>query len=502
MPRPRLAHALTAVVLLHLAAALWFAGHRPIDGDEGYYGLAARLVSEGQHPYADFFYPQAPLLPYVYAPAARLVGAPQLPDLRYLSVAFGVAAVALLALWAGRAHGKRPWLAVSTVWLVASDPELITWLVTVKTYALTGLAVALAVLASQRAGGGGRRAWWWAGVGGLAMGLGASTRALLAPAAVAPALWWLLAPRDRRPGPAAAWLLGAALGAAPLVITFLHDADRFWFNNVGYHQLRFSALEHAPLVVRAAAALETLLLAVLANPGLLLLTALAAWGLRPRRPGAAAADPAVAPSLVMAATYTVSCLLPDPVHMQYVTGVLPLLLVPAAAQGLSQLPWPDHRTALAAGAAMSLAAVLSLGLIRHDLPAEPHWQLDHYRRVCRVLARGTGPDDVVFAFWSGYPAGCGRRPLPGMENQFAVGVSERLDRVQRRRYRVPGREELARAFRGREAAVAVIGAWMYDINTALDDPQMELLLAQFQQNYELIEEIDGVKLCRPLPAAR
>ncbi len=47
---------------------------RPIDGDEGYYATAARLVSHGRTPYLDFFYPQMPLLPYVYAPAFKVVG--------------------------------------------------------------------------------------------------------------------------------------------------------------------------------------------------------------------------------------------------------------------------------------------------------------------------------------------------------------------------------------------------------------------------------------------
>jgi len=45
----------------------WLALHRFIDGDEGHFLLASRLVLMHKKPYLDFFYNQAPLLPYVYA---------------------------------------------------------------------------------------------------------------------------------------------------------------------------------------------------------------------------------------------------------------------------------------------------------------------------------------------------------------------------------------------------------------------------------------------------
>src|SRR5215475_6128884 len=61
------------VLLLLLAFSLqfWFfsyvALHRFIDGDEGFFLLAARLVLEHKKPYIDFLFEQAPLFPYVYA---------------------------------------------------------------------------------------------------------------------------------------------------------------------------------------------------------------------------------------------------------------------------------------------------------------------------------------------------------------------------------------------------------------------------------------------------
>jgi hypothetical protein len=59
---------LRLLVALGLAALLIPIGRvRLIDGDEGYYLQAARLVSEGKRIYTDFFYPQMPFGAHVYA---------------------------------------------------------------------------------------------------------------------------------------------------------------------------------------------------------------------------------------------------------------------------------------------------------------------------------------------------------------------------------------------------------------------------------------------------
>jgi hypothetical protein len=41
--------------------------YRYVDGDEGYLLYAARMVAEGKQLYRDFFFPQAPLVPNVFA---------------------------------------------------------------------------------------------------------------------------------------------------------------------------------------------------------------------------------------------------------------------------------------------------------------------------------------------------------------------------------------------------------------------------------------------------
>jgi len=47
---------------------LFFSINRLIARDEGFYAIAIKKVIEGNLPYIDFFYPQMPLLPFLYAP--------------------------------------------------------------------------------------------------------------------------------------------------------------------------------------------------------------------------------------------------------------------------------------------------------------------------------------------------------------------------------------------------------------------------------------------------
>src|SRR4051794_23533138 len=58
---------LVVVFALQFLFFSYVALHRFIDGDEGFYLLASRLVLAHKKPYIDFLFEQAPLFPYVYA---------------------------------------------------------------------------------------------------------------------------------------------------------------------------------------------------------------------------------------------------------------------------------------------------------------------------------------------------------------------------------------------------------------------------------------------------
>src|ERR1700757_2697643 len=65
---------LVLVLLVQAAFFFYVSQHRLVDDDEGYYLLASRLVIEHKTPYLDFFFQQAPLLPYVFAAWFKLAG--------------------------------------------------------------------------------------------------------------------------------------------------------------------------------------------------------------------------------------------------------------------------------------------------------------------------------------------------------------------------------------------------------------------------------------------
>jgi hypothetical protein len=126
---------LIAAVVAAVVCAI-FAWLGVVNGDEGWFALSARLVSQGQWPYRDFAYTQGPAYAYVLAPFVRL--APSIYTTRAVSVVLTAVAVGLLIATAHRAGGK--WAArASGLALLATIPALPYWLSITKTYALTCL---------------------------------------------------------------------------------------------------------------------------------------------------------------------------------------------------------------------------------------------------------------------------------------------------------------------------------------------------------------------------
>jgi hypothetical protein len=120
--------------------SVWFfyiSQQRLIDGDEGFYLLAARLVLEHRAPYLDFFYTQAPLLPYVYAGWLKLFP---------ISWAWARAFSALLTVIVGAlvfehvCHQTKRWMAgVAATVLYCSSALVFAWFPTAKTFSLSAI---------------------------------------------------------------------------------------------------------------------------------------------------------------------------------------------------------------------------------------------------------------------------------------------------------------------------------------------------------------------------
>ncbi len=490
--------ALVLAAAVVLAAAAWW---RPIDGDEGYYAAAAGLTAAGQQPYADYFYPQAPLLPYVYAPVVAAAG-PSLRALRWLSVLLSWATVLVWAWHLARRERERPWLQLAALALLVCAPGVVSWTVTVKTYALTGLLTSLALVLALRGLEPDARPWWLLGAG-LAAGLAGSARLFFAPLGPVLAAGLVLWPTDRGRRAAlaqAAWLLaGWAGGSLPLATAWLRDPGVFVFDNLGYHALRFSELKaqhpEPSLVRRVGAALAGTGRVLATRPYLLAYLALAGWGAAGLRRAAAAERRALALVALASGVFFLVCMAPDPVYAQYFAAPLITLALPLAAAGLARLTGGALRPLAAAAGAAAVLGTAVVVLLHPGMDRDPVWSFRSYDAVVADIRRLSGPDDLVASFWPGYVFGSGRRYLPGMENQFAIGVSEELTAAQKARYRIADRQRLMTAFRARRPRLVVLGTWMNEVNTALDDRQMLELLQVFQSEYEVVALEGPVKIC-------
>ena len=65
---------ISCVLLIQAVIFFYLALNRFIAPDEGFYLYAAKLITQGKTLYHDFFFPQMPLVPYVYAAWFKLFG--------------------------------------------------------------------------------------------------------------------------------------------------------------------------------------------------------------------------------------------------------------------------------------------------------------------------------------------------------------------------------------------------------------------------------------------
>ena len=214
------------LVLIGLAA--WLGD---LNQDEGWYLYAGRLVAEGQVPFRDFASTQGPVMSYVYALAYPLVRIGGLFAGRLFTALLGLAAVAVTMRLAARQAGPRRTVAVRAAVLAAAFIGLnlyhVYFVTIVKTYALAGLLVMLALwaldsgwqgLGTEVAGVASKaKGSWRVGIlgllGGGLLALAAGTR--LSAGVLLP-VWWLTlagcAWKERRLGESSVLLLGFLMG--------------------------------------------------------------------------------------------------------------------------------------------------------------------------------------------------------------------------------------------------------------------------------------------------
>ena len=516
MKRRSLLVALVSVVsLVYLPGLIYYATVRPIDADEGFYTTAARLVWEGKVPYRDFFYQQAPLLPYLYS-WIWAIHPRSLVAMRLLSAACGGIAVLLWGLWLVAAKRLPAKVALATFALVLLNPYWASWNVVVKTFAVSNLLATIAMISLYAALRWQQARWYL--VAGLALGACASVRSLYGPLIPAVVLWlfWQERQKSRVFYPKALTFLGgAACGLLPMMLSLARDPGAFIFNNVRYHGLQAGYLwEHGKAVVGYQSIGHTVQvyfkMIVVSLLGLhpyftaelaVAIAGIVSWmKLRKNQEAPYSGQDYRYFQLasLMLVVYTATALVPFPPYDQYFDSPLIPFLVPFVAEGLRVILQPEREWVLLLGL---IAPIVFFGEAKVEssripLGLGPEWRVSSYRKVTEAVETNSGPYDVVLSFWPGYVFESGRQYFAGMEDPFAYRIMGRISPDARARYHVVSKDQVMRAVSSRAVSVVVVGAWMRDYYENLSPAEIGEFHSAVDANYSLMNNIDGVEVYR------
>jgi hypothetical protein len=476
---PRLA----ALVLL-CATALPMALNRPIDGDEGFFLMAARLVSNGLTPYRDFFFIHAPAIPYFFGTWFRLFG-PGWYTARVLSALITIVIGMVLFEHLRRATGRWGW-ALMGVALYATAGLVLGWFTPVKSL---GASALFAFCGTAALAGEGKRSVL---IGGVLLGLAGAARLYLV-VTVPCAVLFLLRRRgwNRELRRDLVQLgVGLVIGSLPLIIVLLRDHQAFIFGTVEYHALRD---------VRSAGVIgdwnqkRAILLSILGMEGadgggsvqFLGLILLALGSLLSK------ATPRNSPfATVWIALFIVS-ILPTPSYTQYFALLIPFLIVEAVML-LSTLPVPPLRPLLALG----LAAYVALGAVDvrrflvTGVGVPGLWAADRLARwsIPNVVAVARAIDEqnlsVGASWWPGYFVSA-RTPIAiDLANDFGMVIADKVTEPRRRRFHIVSHGEMGAMLNKRDPPLFVEGNWAYR-------PNADQLAAR---GYRMVRTVGPVRL--------
>ena len=461
--RPEVVYPLLAVALSLVFVPMSLL--RFVDADEGTYLLVSRLVSEGQLPYHEFFYPQMYLLPYVYGLWMKVFGYSWY-GARLLSAVLCVVLGLLVCRQVSMLTGARAW-GLGAGMLLGVSSFAFAWYPLVKAYALGTLLIfaAYSVLST-------RSRWRWAACG-LLLGAAAACRVYLA--GVLPVfLFELFRTEDDRRSrllQLAGFAIGFGVPLVPSGVLYLIGPETFMFTVVGNQVIREQAVPTAAalswwadktMYLRlllglhhgdAATTRQMLVLLLVCTVGLI-----SCVRARQRVPLA---------SLIAIALFVVSHV-PTPVYPQYFCMLMPFLLVDATvfvARVVRESATP-HVRHLAAVMLAAYVVVAPLEFYRYTITAEviegydstTDWKISTVRAVGRSIDRHARAErPVAISFWPGYFVETRAVILPGLENHFSLHFAGGVARDEVARFRLISGGQLLSQLRGRHVDVVALG---------------------------------------------
>lgn len=409
-----------------IGVTCYVAFERFIARDEGFYLYAAKLVAKGQVPYRDFFFPQAPLSPYIFGAWMSVT------DFSWFSArvfaALCTIGCGILIFLFTRAYFGR-WVAFVAMPIFSVSVGIQAWMPIAKNTVVATFLLLLALylgLIRKRTG--------WAA---FCMGLCVLTRLTYAPLGLL-----LLIPTGQTWAEYRRQLMSLVFGVIPSValagLFYIGDPFNFFQDNWVYHQQR-SNLSDA-IFARKRWRLTNVLFGFKKGAGMggdqvLMLGIAALFGaLRSLRTVVLWWPYA----LVVVVLFAIS-LLPEPAYLQYFSPFV-MLLVPFSASGLVRLSQGVSSVLLKGRFQGVLIVVLIItsvalyslegqkdftrflitgddviGVGTHNSRA---WRLGFVSKVSKLIDENNSSGKPVFASWPGYLLETDSDALSGTENQF------------------------------------------------------------------------------------
>lgn len=452
---------LRLLVALGLAALLIPIGRvRLIDGDEGYYLQAARLVSEGKRIYTDFFYPQMPFGAHVYAAwfwlwgrgwyAARLLSS-------LLAVGTGLLLLEILL----RTCRRKRWAVLgAAVYLVTGQAA--GWLTISKSFGLTAFLLSLGVLLLEAA-----QTPLLVACGGLALALAFECRLYVIVAFPCALLFLLRRHGFSRHGLKFVLALAAGAGAGALLLLpyVLRDWQNFYFGNWTYHSIRewgqagfITNLPNKKVTLLSVLSLDRERL-----PGSLQflgLTVAALWALLSPYSGRNRL------SCYLWLALFLTSLVPSPTDPQYFCLLVPFLVVEAMVALASLRAW--RAWALLAVLALPYLILGARDLKRYTTTGEavpgvwtqdrvPRWTIATVLTVAQKIDAAGQPMGATW--WPGYFVSTRTPLIPTLANDFGFRAAPRLPPQERRRIGIVTHDEVVDMMDRHSPPLFVVGSW-------------------------------------------
>lgn len=453
----------TAAFFAVLAVMIPFVSYRLIAGDEGFYVLAAKLVSEGRTLYLDFFYPQMPLVPWVYGAWMKVFGTTW-DSARILSAILTSALGAILFSYLLRYGRAWAWLGLL---LFVSNTLIFAWYTTVKTFTLSTLLLFGSYYFLEP--GSKLNNTLKLILAGLLFGLAVETRLFFA--GLYPIFIFIIFqrgdPLEGRLKQLIIFSFSAAFALLPTFHLMLNDYAVFEFNNLGYHLIRSgkdaaSALQakwtitKTVLALRASYQIDGIQFALLLLFGFL--AEVRSWLMTRQTSGA---------FLIALGLFGLN-LIPTPTYVQYFCTLIPFLII-GTIDTLRRSPvllilpsifaylffvQSDLTKYMKTGVGV---LGISAGEAENKTPIA-------LSIIGTKISNSLPNNEPLLAEWPGFLVDSHALPWPKLENHFGWKVAHKIGRTNQEKMKIMPREDIAKLIKKSEPRFVLLERKSFDKN--------------------------------------